>query len=237
MLSLALLGVFLTGLLAGTHCAGMCGGIVTALSLSGAPHTRPALSHLLAYNLGRIGSYTLAGTLVGALGAGGVMLGPGQPLQQALYVAANLMLVAMGLYLAGIWRGVVYLERAGALLWRKIQPMTRGVLPVRSAPQALALGALWGWVPCGLVYSMLVAALAWTSPWRGALIMLAFGLGTLPNLVLLGYFAGRVRPWLQRRSVRMAAGLLVIGFGVLGLMRATELASAHGLGLFCITPT
>jgi sulfite exporter TauE/SafE len=236
MLGLALLGIFLTGLLAGTHCAGMCGGIVTALSLSGGRPGRPALSHLLAYNLGRIGSYTLAGALVGALGAGGLMLGPGQPLQQALYIAANLMLVAMGLYLAGIWRGVTYLERAGGLLWRHIQPLTRNVLPVRSVPQALALGGLWGWLPCGLVYSMLVAAFAWANPWDGALVMLAFGLGTLPNLLLLGYFAGRLRPWLQQRSVRLAAGLLVIGFGVLGLLRVSQLASAHGLGLFCITP-
>jgi len=147
------------------------------------------------------------------------------------------MLVAMGLYLAGIWRGVTYLERAGGLLWRHIQPLTRNVLPVRSVPQALVLGGLWGWLPCGLVYSMLVAAFAWANPLDGALVMLAFGLGTLPNLLLLGYFAGRLRPWLQQRGVRLAAGLLVIGFGVLGLLRVSELASVHGLGLFCITPT
>jgi uncharacterized protein len=236
MLGFALLGIFLTGLLAGTHCAGMCGGIVTALSLSGERPGRPPLSHLLAYNLGRIGSYMLAGALVGALGAGGLMLGPGQPLQQALYIAANLMLIVMGLYLAGIWRGVTYLERVGGLLWRHIQPLTRNVLPVRSVPQALALGGLWGWLPCGLVYSMLVTAFVWASPRNGALVMLAFGLGTLPNLLLLGYFAGRLRPWLQRRGVRLAAGLLVIGFGALGLLRVTEFASGHGASLFCITP-
>ncbi|HVK53939.1 MAG TPA: sulfite exporter TauE/SafE family protein [Burkholderiales bacterium] len=236
MLSLTLLGVFLTGLLAGVHCAGMCGGIVTALSIASKKSNHPTLSHLLAYNAGRIGSYAVAGALMGALGASGLLLGPAQPLQQALYIAANLMLVALGLYLAGLWNGVMYLERAGSVLWRRIQPLARYAAPVRSVPQALMLGALWGWVPCGLVYSMLVAAFAWASPLNGALVMIAFGLGTLPNLILLGYFAGRLRPWLQRRDVRLIAGLLVIGFGVVGLLRGADLISGDSLGLFCITP-
>ncbi|MES2352985.1 MAG: sulfite exporter TauE/SafE family protein [Pseudomonadota bacterium] len=237
MLTLALLGVFLTGLFAGTHCAGMCGGIVTALSISSKTPNRPALAHLLAYNLGRISSYTVAGILIGALGAGGLVLGPGQPFQQALYIATNLMLIALGLYLAGIWHGIVYLERIGSILWRRIQPLTRSLLPVRSISQALMLGGLWGWLPCGLVYTMLINAFAWADPWRGGLIMFAFGLGTLPNLLLLGYFAGQLRPWLQRRAVRLTAGLLVISFGVIGLLRTSDLASAHGFGLFCVTPT
>jgi len=236
MTNLTLLSVFMTGLLAGTHCAGMCGGIVGALSISGRSPNRPPFSHLFGYSAGRIMSYTIAGALMGTFGAGGLLLGPAQPIQQILYIAANAMLIALGLYLAGIWHGVVRLEKAGNLLWQHMRPLAQSFIPVRSFPQALALGALWGWIPCGLVYSMLVVAFAWASAQDGALIMLAFGLGTLPNLLLLGYFAARLRPWLQKTGIRLTAGLLIIGFGVLGLLRMNEAWAANGLGLFCVTP-
>jgi sulfite exporter TauE/SafE len=210
--------LFLVGLLGGTHCAGMCGGIVGALSLQAAPG-RGAIPIHLAYNVGRIASYTLAGALAGAVG---YAFGDILPIQRGLYLLASLMLVAMGLYLLGATRTLAVLESAGQRLWRRIQPATRRFLPVRGAVQALPLGLLWGWLPCGLVYSALTTALATGSAARGALAMLAFGLGTLPNLLLAGLLLTRFRRFAQAPTTRRISGCLVLGFGAYGLFNAWQ---------------
>jgi hypothetical protein len=129
------------------------------------------------------------------------------------------MLVALGLYLAGVWGAVRQLEKMGGGLWRHLQPYTTRLLPVNTVFRALGLGALWGWLPCGLVYSVLLSALASGSAAKGALIMLAFGLGTLPNLVAIGLFWDTIKSWVQSPRVRLAAGLLVASFGVYGLFK------------------
>jgi sulfite exporter TauE/SafE len=121
---------------------------------------------------------------------------------------------AMGLYLAGWWRGLAHVEKLGARWWRRIEPMGRRLLPVRRPRQALLVGALWGWLPCGLVYSVLIWSIATGSATQGALLMLSFGLGTLPNLLLMGLFANRVARTLRAPLVRGLAGSMVIGFGV-----------------------
>ena len=218
MLELSLASAFLVGLLGGGHCAGMCGGIVGAVSLS-LPGSRPRIGFLLAYNFGRIASYGAAGLLAGAIGASSFFLDHVLPVERILYALASVMLILLGLYLAGIWRGVVVLETVGGKLWRQVQPWSKRFLPVRTLPQALALGSIWGWLPCGLVYSVVVAALATGSPWRGAALMLAFGLGTLPALLAMGMAAVRMRAVLQHVWVRRLSGLAVIGFGLLGLWR------------------
>ena len=218
MLELSLASAFLVGLLGGGHCAGMCGGIVGAVSLS-LPGSRPRIGFLLAYNLGRIASYGIAGLLAGAVGASSFFLDHVLPVERVLYALASVMLILLGLYLAGIWRGVVVLETAGGKLWRHVQPWSKRFLPVRTLPQALALGGIWGWLPCGLVYSIVVAALATGSPGRGAALMLAFGLGTLPALLAMGMAAVRIRSVLQNAWIRRLSGLAVIGFGLLGLWR------------------
>ena len=218
MLELSLASAFLVGLLGGGHCAGMCGGIVGAVSLS-LPGSRPRIGFLLAYNLGRIASYGAAGLLAGAIGASSFFLDHVLPVERVLYALASVMLILLGLYLAGIWRGVVVLETVGGKLWRQVQPWSKRLLPVRTLPQALALGSIWGWLPCGLVYSVVVAALATGSPWHGAALMLAFGLGTLPALLAMGMAAVRMRAVLQHVWVRRLSGLAVIGFGLLGLWR------------------
>ncbi|MDK9703291.1 MAG: sulfite exporter TauE/SafE family protein [Sulfuritalea sp.] len=220
------LAVFLIGLLGGVHCAGMCGGIVSALTLQipgkvGA--TGPAWTIHLAYNLGRIGSYAIAGALMGALGSLGQLLHNVLPVQMALYVAANLMMVALGLYLTGLTQALAFTERAGQWLWRRVQPATKRFLPVRGAAQAFPLGMLWGWLPCGLVYSVLTMAILSGSPARGAAIMLAFGLGTLPNLLLAGLLLVRFRSAVQGRALRLGSGLIVLGFGLWGLFNAAAL--------------
>ena len=86
--------------------------------------------------------------------------------------------------------------------------------------QAFPLGLLWGWLPCGLVYSALVTALASGSAASGALMMLAFGLGTLPNLLLAGLLAARLKAYAAKPAVRLIAGLVVLGFGLRGLFMA-----------------
>jgi sulfite exporter TauE/SafE len=230
------LAVFLIGLLGGVHCAGMCGGIVSALSLQ-TPRPvgkqSPVWPLHLAYNLGRISSYAIAGALMGALGSLGLLLNNWLPVQMILYVGANLMMVALGLYLTGLTRTLAFVERAGQWLWRRVQPSTRRFLPVRGVAQAFPLGMLWGWLPCGLVYSLLAMTLLSGSALRGAAIMLAFGLGTLPNLMLAGLLLVRFRSAIQGRALRLGSGLIVLGFGVWGLFNATALGGKLWQGVVC----
>jgi sulfite exporter TauE/SafE len=206
--------LFLVGLVNGVHCVGMCGGILGALSMGEAPRLRVQLT----YHLGRIASYTLAGGMVGALGAGSAALMAQWPVRQALFLFANLMLVAMGFYLLGRTRCLALLEGWGkTLLWQRLQPLGKRFLPVRRMAQALPLGMLWGWLPCGLVYSALATALGASSAWEGALWMLGFGLGTLPNLLLAGFLLTSARRWAQSFAARLLAGGLILAYGLYGL--------------------
>lgn len=218
MPEISYLSVFLVGLLGGVHCGGMCGGIVTALSLSD-PAGRPGVPKLLAYNFGRIASYALAGAIAGMVGASTLLLNDYLPVGRVLYVTANAMLILLGLYLAGLSRAVLALERVGSVVWARLQPLMKRFIPVRTLPQAFFTGAVWGWLPCGLVYSVLISALATGSAAHGALLMLAFGVGTLPNLLALGLLARRLQTLTRKPGVRLAAGLLVAAFGVWGLTR------------------
>ena len=231
------IALFLIGLLGGTHCVAMCGGIVGALTMqmpgrqSG---VQPRLWPLhLAYNFGRIASYSAAGAAMGALGSLGLLLNNVLPVQMVLYVPANLMLVALGLYLLGLTQALAFVERGGQRVWAGIQPLTRRFLPARSVKQALPLGMLWGFLPCGMVYSALTAALLSGNAVRGAGLMLAFGLGTLPNLLLAGFLLQRLRTLSRAKAVRLVAGLLVLGFGVYGLVNATTLGGRLWQGIVC----
>ncbi len=209
---LPLLGSALVlGLLGGGHCLGMCGGLMGALTLAIPPEQRGRrLRLLLAYNLGRILSYASAGMLLGLAG----WAVASSPAALALRVVAALLLIAMGLYLAGWWSGLTRIEALGRGLWRHIQPVASRLLPVSSLPRALLLGALWGWLPCGLVYSTLLWAASQGNAGYSAALMLAFGLGTWPVLLATGLAAERVNALLRRRSVRVAGGVLVMLFGI-----------------------
>ncbi|MEW5249954.1 sulfite exporter TauE/SafE family protein [Microbulbifer sp. 2201CG32-9] len=195
------------GFLGSGHCIGMCGGIAGALGMA-SDSGKTEWQQLLSYSAGRLGSYTLMGAIVGALGAALVpALGP-------LRVIAGVMLVAMALYIAGWWRGLVWLERGGAYLWRYLQPLSARLLPVRSSSQALALGAVWGWLPCGLVYSALTFALAQGGGVSAALAMLAFGLGTVPAMLATGAAASSVRGLVQKTGVRLLFAGAILLFGL-----------------------
>ncbi len=241
----------MVGLLGGLHCIGMCGGIVSAFSAASRParvfpialthvQVTPTLAFsnltlIFAYNAGRIASYAIAGAMVGGI-AGGVRSWSNlAALQMAGYWLTNLMLVALGLYLMDVWRGLAHLEKYGQVIWRRIQPLMKHLLPIDNAGKAFALGGLWGWLPCGMVYSVLLTAMFSGSAVSGASVMLAFGLGTLPMMVGLGLIGTRLRIWAQRRAVRIACGALVLSFGVLGLIRANGM-SVGFMEVFCITP-
>ena len=219
MQEFSLLAVFLTGLLGGVHCVGMCGGIVGAFSLQ-LPGSGPRISYHLAANLGRLASYVIAGLIAGGVGSASAFLSHLFPAEKILYVLANLVLIVLGLHLAGIWSGVLVLEAAGGGVWKRLQPLFKKLVPIQTMPQAFAAGMVWGWLPCGLVYSVLIAALASGSALQGGATMLAFGLGTLPNLLLMGLFASQLQRFLARRGVRLAAGLIIVTLGLFGLAGA-----------------
>jgi sulfite exporter TauE/SafE len=223
----SIIAVFFAGLLGGVHCLGMCGSIVGIFTAQ-IPKDKKRWLFQLAYNSGRLASYAAAGALVGAIGQAGLLFRDVVPVQHLLFALSSLMLIVLGLYLAGLWHMVRRIEQMGGMLWKRIQPLTRSLLPVSTPSRALQLGLLLGWLPCGLVYSVLVTALASGNAAGGALIMLAFGLGTLPNLLAIGLFWDTAKGWVQSRRVRMIAGLLVAGFGFYGLFKVGYTFYSYG---------
>ncbi len=218
---------FALGLAGSTHCVLMCGGVVGVLC-AGTP-TGPgarALPYALAYNAGRIGSYTFAGLLAGGLGAVAQGLWPVAGAQLALKALAGALMLGAGLYLAGVWPLFARIERLGAPVWAKIRPVAQSLLPVRSPREAMALGVLWGWLPCGLVYAALSLALSAGSAADGAFTMMAFGLGTLPMLLAMSAAAGALSSLARRAPVRRAVGVVLGVLGVLSLVAVCQQSAA-----------
>jgi hypothetical protein len=212
-------GAFLVGLMGAGHCIGMCGGLVGALSQQLPKQPRQnllaaQLSFILSYNFGRILSYTIAGALIGGSASILSALFSLDLYLISMRVFAGIMMIATGLYIAQIWSGIVQVERVGKLLWRFIGPIANRLLPIKNLKQAFIAGLLWGWLPCGLVYSTLTWAVAANSAQQGALIMAAFGLGTLPALVSAGVAAQFFAQLVLKRSVRLVSGLILVSFGI-----------------------
>ncbi|RUR27579.1 sulfite exporter TauE/SafE family protein [Vreelandella nanhaiensis] len=209
-----LLAAFVFGLLGGAHCIGMCGGIMGALTFTVPPSMRSPLRMgglLLSYNLGRISSYMTAGALVAALGT---LISLSLLARLLLQGLAAVMLILMALYIANWWKGLLGIEALGKRLWRHIEPVGRRLMPVVHFPQAFALGAIWGWLPCGLVYAMLAWSLATALPLQGALLMGAFGLGTLPALLATGLAARKLGHLIRQPATRTLAALTIMAFAV-----------------------
>ena len=213
---------FTVGLMGGVHCVGMCGGIVGALSFASkqdeSANKFALFRLLLAYNMGRIFSYTMAGGLMGSIGWLVSVWADIQIMQSLLQLLAGVFMLLMGLYISGWWMGLVKLEKAGAHIWKYIQPLAQKLLPVKDPLHGALLGVLWGWLPCGLVYSVLVWSVSAGSFQQGALLMLSFGLGTLPNLLAMGLFANQLKQFVQKQAVRNMAGGLVILFALWSLL-------------------
>ncbi|MXR67374.1 sulfite exporter TauE/SafE family protein [Shewanella insulae] len=219
MIDFSITGAFLVGLMGAGHCIGMCGGLVGAFSQQLPKKASDnillgQLQFILSYNLGRILSYTLAGALVGGSASLLSTLFSLDAYLVGMRVLAGVMMIVTGLYIAQIWSGVVQIERLGKLLWRLIGPIANKLLPITDLKQAFAAGLLWGWLPCGLVYSTLTWAVAANSAEQGAMIMAAFGLGTLPALVSVGVATRYFAQLVQARKVRLISGLILVSFGI-----------------------
>ena len=229
---LTLTAAFMIGLLGSTHCIAMCGGIVGALTM-GLPQTRRQsllnlLPYLITYNAGRLFSYSLAGLIVGLLSStvsdffqiGKFPVGG---------IVGGLFMVALGIYIAGWLQTMAPLERLGGHFWRVIEPVGRRFMPVKSPVQALGLGVIWGWLPCGLVYSTLALAATSGDAVQSALLMMAFGVGTLPMLLAMGGFAEKLQYFTRHQWTRHIAGILLIAFGVMMLTKALGGDHQHGM--------
>lgn len=215
---ISITSMFLIGLLGSGHCVGMCGGIVAALGFA-TDSTQARWPIILTYNLGRIASYSLMGGIVGLLGQFGdqfLSLGPW------LRALAGLLLILMGFYLADWWKALTLLERGGQLLWNTLQPLGKGLFQMRSVGRGFLYGMLWGWLPCGLVYSALAFAGVSASPVMGALSMAVFGLGTLPAMLAGGIFSVQLKSLLQGKWLRVTMALVLIVFGGWTLLSAVS---------------
>ena len=212
MHELAFGSAFVAGVLGSTHCVAMFGGLATALGTQrhGTPRARPLL-----YQLGRVSSYGTAGAIVGALGAAAGFAFEASRWSEVLRLATAIIVVLIGLNMAlgsrsrGPWLRAP--ERWGARVWRRIAPLASR-LPAQPALRALTLGMLWGWLPCGLVYSVLLAAAFAGSAWAGAATMTAFGLGTLPAMLGLSYASSRFGP--PRATLARLLGSVIVACGL-----------------------
>ena len=243
MAASALIGAWLAGALGGLHCVAMCGGFVAAFSGAGGAARAPDAPLLpartlarrnLGYNLGRITTYALLGAAVGGVGAAALSAVDWLPVQRALYVLANLFLLALALAMVTRKDGFASLQRAGSALFARVLPAVRPLMLRESDGARYALGMIWGLVPCALIYSVLPVALFAGGAAEGAAVMLAFGIGTLPNLVAAGWIVARARAWLGSRGLRYGAALLLAGFAAVGIWRALfgPLSLSHGP--FCL---
>ena len=220
---ITLAAAFLVGLFGSTHCAGMCGGVISALTLGLPDNIRGRfmrmLPFVLLYNIGRIASYALAGLLVAGIGSLIVDMLDIKAVRFYVALVAGGFMVILGLYIAGWWQGLMKLENLGGHVWKYFEPLGRKFLPIKNYHGALIAGAIWGWIPCGMVYTALVWTLTASSSIQGALLMVSFGLGTLPAMLFMGLMAGKLVGSLQKPLVRNIAGLTVIVFGVYSLWR------------------
>ena len=202
---------FVTGLLGSAHCFGMCAGISGLFAVNATIQSlKTQVPKAIAYNAGRVLTYAILGVIVALLGKGAVDSIPalGPPVR----LASGILIILVGLQLAFNWRLLAPLETAGAKIWKRIAPAAKGLVPVKTLPQALGLGLIWGWLPCGLVYSVLLLAATTTDAAAGGMVMVAFGLGTMPAMIATGVSASKIAQFMS--SKRFGAGLLIVVLGL-----------------------
>ncbi|MBM7072661.1 sulfite exporter TauE/SafE family protein [Shewanella sp. 202IG2-18] len=220
MTDYGLLGAFIVGLMGAGHCVGMCGGLVASFASQqsaikiGENLLLKQLKLQFSYNFGRIVSYSIAGALLGGSAATLSHLFNVDDYLVWLRVFAGIMMIVTGLYIAQLWFGLTRIEFIGKYLWSKIGPTASKFLPIQTPKKAVIAGMIWGWLPCGLVYSTLTWSVASGSAVSGALIMFCFGLGTFPAMLSTGMAAKTLATWIQKKSVRVISGIFIILFGI-----------------------
>ncbi len=201
-------GALAAGLLGSGHCLGMCGGIATLPGAGG------AATRVLVFNLGRLVSYAIVGALAGGFGAGAGRALAGTEAALWLRAFAGVLIVLVGLFLVLGDRRWLPVERLGARVWSRLGPVARRLAARPSGPRLLLLGMLWGWLPCGLVYTVALAAAVAGGALSGAATMIAFGFGTLPAMGALGLAGRRIGGWLGARPWRQAIGAMLLVAGL-----------------------
>ncbi len=205
------------GFVSSTHCVGMCGGIVGAINInfdrSKNYSELTLISRHLTYNAGRLSSYTTAGFLIGFIGSQieRVSLNVFLPVG---HIIASVFMIGIGFYLFGWFNNFFLLEKVGSSLWKIVQPLGSSLLPAKTPIRVFGLGFVWGWLPCGLVYSVLILSFMTASPFKGALTMIGFGIGTLPMLLAMGKLSEYLGMIRTGPLLRYIAGIVVITFGV-----------------------
>jgi sulfite exporter TauE/SafE len=241
-----LISAWLVGALGGAHCLAMCGGFVAAVAqresgrLSATPQpllpARVLAMRAGSYHAGRLVTYAVLGAAFGAAGSIALDTATLLPLQRALYLVANVFLLLLALRLAASATGVAWLQRAGAAAFGSALPRLSPLLRRPGWSGRVMLGAVWGLVPCALVYSVLPLALFAGGAWQGALVLLAFGLGTLPNLLLAGVALARARTLLGTPTLRYVAAALMAGFALVGVARVLDVSGELPRAAFCLVP-
>ena len=207
------------GLVGSGHCIVMCGGIASSLQI--ANETLNSIKVSLMYNAGRAMSYMIAGALVASLG--NAFAKQNSTFALGLKVFSGVFMLLVGLYVMRISGSLKWLEQLGkTLIWQHIIKLNKHLLPINTYPKAWLYGMLWGWLPCGLVYSALTWTLQAPTPIYGSAIMLSFALGTLPAMLLVGQTAQTLSHFLNRPYIRWAMGSIFIWYGIYLLIIATD---------------
>jgi len=230
--SITPLAALIAGLAASAHCFAMCGGIAGALGMHAQTSGMRvgAVGIASAYQLGRIAGYTLAGAIVGFVGAQASQLLDLVQLGSVLRIASGVLILLLGLRLLVRWNALKWIEQLGARFWIKLRPFVQFASVRSGTAQPLVMGLLWSLLPCGLVYSMLLLAAMSESTLSGATIMLAFGAGTFPSMFSTSLLATRVQRHLSHPAVRIASGILMVGIGVWMVWLALQMgASDEGI--------
>lgn len=224
-----LAAALLTGLLGSVHCLLMCSGVATGLAAASDGGTgRSAVSAALTLNLGRVLGYALAGAVIAGLGTQVLRW---IDIEQAIWLlrlGVGVVLILVGLRLLDGRDRLRAVGRFGQRVWQRLRPLTGVLLPATTTPRRLALGALWGWLPCGLSWTMLLVALFTVDALHGALVMLAFGLGTLPAVLPLTWGSARLARRFGAGGTRRTLAVLVIAAGAVTVL-APWLAAVPGL--------
>ena len=210
-MSADLAAAFFIGFIGSGHCMGMCGGIASLLSMGNA---QPSKATPVFYNLGRISSYAFFGAIIGGATSSVIEVASLTHSFAWLRLATALFMILLACYIGRWWQGLIMIEKLGQSLWQYISPLSKKLLPITSPYKAVSFGFLWGWLPCGLVYSTLTWAVVSGSSLNGALIMVAFGLGTLPAMILVGYGSGYLYKLQQSTVFRNIGSATILSYGL-----------------------